>query len=144
MAANDGARRLTAKGRAQARRVGAFCADRGMTPEVVLTSPLVRARQTAELVADAFASRGLVEVPWAACGMRAEVAVGELRAFDRVDSLLLVGHQPDLGDLAASLLGMAGSGALRVRKALLAGITFDGRVASGTGVLDFFLPVRLM
>jgi phosphohistidine phosphatase SixA len=57
---------------------------------------------------------------------------------------MLVGHQPDLGGLAAALLGMPSVHPLRVRKALLIGIDASGGLATGAGTLQFFIPVRLM
>jgi phosphohistidine phosphatase SixA len=57
---------------------------------------------------------------------------------------MLVGHQPDLGALAAVLLGLTNVQSLRVRKALLAGIDTSVGLQTGAGTLQFFLPVRLM
>ena len=57
---------------------------------------------------------------------------------------MLVGHQPDLGALAAVLLGMTSVQALRVRKSLLLGIDLSHGISTGAGVLQFFVPVRMM
>jgi phosphohistidine phosphatase len=144
LAASDQARRLTPKGDEQALRVGKFCRRQGIEPAVVLSSPVTRAVQTAKLVAKSLPEAELVEVPWAKCGMDPWAAMDELKAYAKFPSVMLVGHQPDLGGLAAALLGMPSVHPLRVRKALLIGIDASGGLATGAGTLQFFIPVRLM
>ena len=144
LAASDRARRLTPKGEEQAIKVGKFCARHGLEPSVILSSPVVRARQTADRVARSLTGAELIEVPWAACGMDPWRAMEELGAYRSLPAVMLVGHQPDLGALAAVLLGMTQVQNLRVRKALLAGIDTAAGLQTGAGTLQFFLPVRLM
>lgn len=144
LAASDRARRLTPKGDEQALRVGKFCRKHGLEPGVVLSSPVTRALQTAKLVLGSLPGAELIEAPWAACGMDPLEAIEELKAFAASPSVMLVGHQPDLGALAASLLGLPEPQALRVRKALLVGIDLSRGVALRRGVLQFFLPVKMM
>lgn len=143
-AAADRDRRLTPKGDGQARRVGKFCRRQGLEPPVVLTSPVTRARQTAKLVLQSLPAAEMIEVPWAACGMDARGALGELQAFAGFPAVMLVGHQPDLGELASLLLGCPDPRALRVRKALLMGIDVPRGEPAGRGTLQFFLPVGMM
>ena len=142
MAASDSARRLTGKGEVQAGRTGKFCRKHGIVPDVILSSPVTRALQTAKIVAGNFESAELVEVPWAACGMDPFQAVDELEAYKKLSSAMLVGHQPDLGALAALLIGCDNVGALHVRKSLLCAI--DASRGFRHGVLEFFVPARLM
>jgi phosphohistidine phosphatase len=144
LAASDRARRLTPKGEEQAERVGKFCRKQGIAPAVILTSPVTRALQTAKLVAKSLADAELIEVPWAQCGMDPWAAMDELKAYAKFPSLMLVGHQPDLGALAAVLLGMDNVQHLHVRKALLAAIDASHGLSTGAGVLQFFVPVKLM
>lgn len=143
MASSDRARRLTPKGEQQAAKVGRYCAGHGIEPSVILSSPVVRARQTADLVAEGLPEAKLIEVPWAACGMDPWRAMEELGAYGKFPSVLLVGHQPDLGGLAAALLGLGDVRHLRVRKALLLGLELTA-CQTGAGTLQFFLPVKLM
>lgn len=142
-AASDEARRLTAKGEHQAVRVGKFCHRNGLVPALILTSPVTRALQTARLVARELPEVELLEAPWAACGMGCERACAELEACGKVDSVMLVGHQPDLGILAAFLLGAASAACLHVRKASLAALEVRTWRGGGAG-LEFFVPARLM
>lgn len=140
-AASDSDRCLTAKGISQAERTGEFCLRHGIKPEIILSSPVRRARQTAEIVARALDNTELLVAPWAACGMSPAVAAVELKACAKFSSVLLVGHQPDLGCLAGSLLG-SGDAPLHVRKSLLCAIETSRDLRRG--VLEFFIPVKLM
>ena len=144
LAKSDAARQLTPKGEQQAVKVGKFCAKHGIEPAVILSSPVVRARQTAGLVHQSLRGAELLEAPWAACGMDAFQAMEELAAYRQFPAVMLVGHQPDLGALAAVLLGMNNVQHLHVRKALLIGIDASHGLSTGAGVLEFFVPVKLM
>lgn len=142
-AASDRERELTPKGDEQARVVGEFCRRQAIRPELILTSPFRRTVQTAALVAAALGDGQPREAAFLASGMEPETALVELRAYERLASVMLVGHQPDLGMLAASLLGLKADGNLPVSKASLACIELD-HVTPGGGSLAFFLPARMM
>lgn len=142
-ATSDRSRRLTPKGEEQAAKVGNFCARHGIEPELILSSPVIRARQTADAVAERLSGAELIEVPWAACGMLPETFCGEIAAYKKFSSVMLVGHQPDLGLLAARLLGLAVAESLHVRKALLIGFEVSSWAIGGSR-LEFSVPVKLM
>jgi phosphohistidine phosphatase len=143
VAAHDDDRALSEKGILQARRVGRYCRTVAIVPELILTSPLRRARETAELFA-AEASAPRTEVaPFLACGMQPAKALKELAAWANVASLLLVGHEPDLGLLIAELLGISRPGRIHVRKASLALLTAD-KLAPGAARLEMFVPCRFV
>lgn len=142
LAASDHARRLTPKGEDQAERTGKFCRKHGIVPKVILTSPVTRALQTAKIVQESLSDFELIEVPWAACGMDPDTARDELRAYAKLNAVMLVGHQPDLGHLAATLLGCDNAGSLHVRKSLLCSIELSSDLRHG--VLEFFIPAKLM
>lgn len=142
LAASDHARRLTPKGEDQAERTGKFCRRHDVLPEVILSSPVTRALQTAKIVQESLSDSELIEVPWAACGMDPDTARDELRAYAKLNAVMLVGHQPDLGRLAATLLGCDNAGSLHVRKSLLCAIDLSPDLRHG--VLEFFIPAKLM
>jgi len=102
----DAARPLTAAGQEQVKSLAAGLQHKGIRPTVVLTSPLLRARQTAEgLVGEFAAPAPEVRIceDLAPGGKRRRITrfVKELGA----ESVALVGHEPDLGELAAWLIG---------------------------------------
>ena len=78
-----------------------------------------------------------------ASGMTPEAAFAGLQTYGWAESVLLVGHQPNLGQLAASLLGLNDAGGMEVGKATLIGLEVS-RLAPYAGSLAFFLPVEMM
>jgi len=98
----DELRRLTAAGRRQARELGRRLAADGVRPDAVLTSPLLRARETGEEIARATGAPCLADerlAPGATADDVRSVVAG------RGEQVVLVGHQPDLGRIAAALAG---------------------------------------
>jgi phosphohistidine phosphatase len=103
---DDGKRPLTSHGIARMRQV--VKGFRTLDPEInlVLTSPLVRARQTADiLVAGLSPAPDLSVEDTLAPGHRPETVVDGLSAYASLEVIALVGHEPDLGILAAWLIG---------------------------------------
>ena len=123
----DGERALTAVGRSRTRAVAERLVQLGLGCDQLVTSPLVRARQTADI---ALAAGLLVE---GSPSLRVDAAlapggdplplVAEFQraapAQNRLPRLALVGHEPDLGALAAQLIG-APEGAIVLKKAGIA------------------------
>jgi phosphohistidine phosphatase len=99
----DHERPLTRAGREQAARVAERLATTEPRPVAVLTSPLLRARQTAELIAEPLA---LVPEPDQRLGPGATAADVRAAVAGRSDAVV-VGHQPDCGSIAAELTGGA-------------------------------------
>jgi phosphohistidine phosphatase len=109
-AAKDGSdirRPLSPDGRKQAQRLAGRLADRGVSPDRIVTSPADRAFETAAALAGAL---GVNEAAIQIDGRIYDASeAGDLlrvvREFDSGESvLLLVGHQPVIGDLAMSLV----------------------------------------
>jgi len=101
----DGERTLVECGFKQARQAGMLLRETGGLPELVLTSPLVRARQTAETFCEAAGIDAPLVQPWIASGMKPETALAELRAFAEFRRVMLVGHEPDLSNLIHWICG---------------------------------------
>jgi phosphohistidine phosphatase len=141
-AANDHSRALSDKGRDQARKVARFCEAHDMQMSLVLTSPLRRAHETAQIVASTLRAEMLI-APWLASGMHPQSALEELRAYRTQSSVLIVGHEPDFSHLIAHLLGMPTNNAIHVRKASLHLLELD-IFRAGAATLQFSLPCKLM
>jgi phosphohistidine phosphatase SixA len=99
---DDPHRYLTNEGRRQARAVGH--AFRGQLPARVLTSPLTRTLQTAELIVRGAESDALVE-SYAPLAHSAGVRAVEAYLRDLDEDIVLVGHEPGISGLAAVLTG---------------------------------------
>jgi phosphohistidine phosphatase len=106
----DFQRELLDKGREQARRASRILNNAGLLPEIVLTSPLVRARQTADEFCTSAKIPGPVIQSWLASGMAPESAMAELAAFRDFKRVAIVGHEPDFSILVEWILGVTGGG----------------------------------
>lgn len=103
---DDTLRPLTDEGRARMRKVAKGLVRLGVKLDVILTSPLVRARQTAELVGAAFDGQPpILELPQLEPGTPYTELLDGLRKYARKKRVALVGHEPDLGIVASRLLG---------------------------------------
>lgn len=102
----DDLRHLTRRGRKQAAKLGRRLKKNRVRPAVLITSPLVRAVQTAELLAAELGSNILVTAHAGLSGTADATEVAELlRQSAAQRAVMLVGHEPQLSALAALLLG---------------------------------------
>ncbi len=98
----DELRPLTPAGREQARSLGERLRDSGVRPNAILTSPLLRARETAAALGREL---GLEAMPdeRLAPGATADAVASAVEG--RGDTVIVVGHQPDCSRIAAALSG---------------------------------------
>ncbi len=136
----DGARALVEKGRKQARRAAKLLKRAKLLPDIVLTSPLVRARQTADEFCETAGIPGAIIQGWLACGMNPQQALQELAAFGEFQHVAIVGHEPDFSELIAWLLGTSGGG-VEVKKGALA--CLHVLPPSRHGTLLYLVPPKL-
>ena len=111
--APDHARELTAKGHKQAAKTAAFLRQHLPDEHRILASPTARTRQTVAALTDHFTL-----APTIAPGASAQAVLHAARWPDAGGTVLIVGHQPTLGEVAAQLLG-CGSGSLSIKKGAL-------------------------
>jgi phosphohistidine phosphatase len=142
----DAERPLSLKGVKRTRKIAKGMRRLDLSFDVLLTSPLARARQTTDLVAAALSAEAFVEEM---SGLSPESTVEHLlfeltRYQDRSD-LLLVGHEPLLGNAAAHLLaGKSARGALNLefKKGGLCRIEIDALPLASPGRLHWFLTPK--
>ncbi len=136
----DAVRPLTEKGRLQSERLGLFLARASFRPDAILSSPRIRALETARLVA----------APLGAPVTVVEELGGPLD-LETVERILhwagdprrpvLVGHDPDFSSIAAELVGVS---ELPLRKAALVRIDLRRPAGPGRGILRWLLPPDLL
>ncbi len=131
----DEDRPLSAKGRRQASRLGSYLAALGFRADVVLTSPKVRARETAELAAAATGLR-VVEDGRLGSGATLDDVEEVLAAAGDPDSAVLVGHDPDFSEMVAELTGAS----IPVRKGAIVRLDAERPLRGGTAVLRWLIP----
>jgi phosphohistidine phosphatase len=98
----DELRPLTPEGREAARALGERLAAEGVRPDAVLTSPLLRARETAQELAR---PAGLDPEPDERLAPGATAEGVRAAAAERGETVVVVGHQPDCSQIAAALTG---------------------------------------
>lgn len=140
---DDRLRPLTAPGKAKSARAAKGLARLGLHPDLIVSSPFVRARQTAELLASAFRPKGLLELDEAlAPGGNPLPLLGKL-ARKGLPLVAFVGHEPSLSRLAATLVsGRPTGAALDLRKA--GGILIEVDSTGRRGGLLALLPPRVL
>jgi phosphohistidine phosphatase len=140
---DDSKRPLTDEGMSRMRRSARGLARIGVTIDIVLTSPLVRARQTAELVAGGLDPRpSLVNVDSLAPDGSYAAVLADLEKHGRRSRIALVGHEPMLGELAARLIGSRH--AIEFKKGAVCRIDIDDLPPAGPGDLRWMLTPKIM
>lgn len=101
----DEHRYLTLRGRESFRLTAKKMAKKGIMPDAIMTSPLVRALQTAEILAEALAFKGKLVVSSELAPRFDPTKLRRILAsFKGAHGLVLVGHEPDLGEVVGTLL----------------------------------------
>jgi phosphohistidine phosphatase len=98
----DELRQLTPEGKAQARALGELLRDEGLQADAILTSPLLRARETGEELARHL---GTEAEPDERLAPGADAEHVRAAVEGRGENVVAVGHQPDCGQIAAELTG---------------------------------------
>ena len=130
----DRDRKLMKRGRSDAPVLGAYMAHHGLTPDLVLVSPAKRAQETWALIAGAFAKpppRVSEERVYNASPEALVAVIGEAR---KAQTLLLVGHNPGLQDLAMRLIA---SGDVEMREQLKEKLPTSGLVVIDLPIDDW-------
>ena len=134
----DEVRPLSAKGRRQAKRLGRFLCGGPFRPGLILTSPKVRAEQTAQAVAKELDLKVHVDERLASgFGLR---SLNDLLSSIDDREIMLVGHDPDFSALLSILIGARG---MVMKKGALAVVDLVTPVVHGCGTLRFLVSPEL-
>jgi phosphohistidine phosphatase len=136
----DAERPLSGKGEKQSDRLGRFLAGVDFEPDVFLTSPKLRAAQTAERVAEAVGAKVKVDHRLAS-GVDLATVEAVLRDAGNPSRVVVVGHDPDFSDLVGELTGAPG---LEMKKGAIARIDVELPLRPGTGRLAWLVPPELL
>ena len=138
---SDAERPLTPEGERIIREEGAALARLGLQPDLILHSPLVRARQTAELVAQAL---GLADRAQAhdllSPGFDHKALKKLLREHAERESLMLVGHAPDMANVVEKITG----GAVKIKEGTVAHVKIEKPDESLKGTLIWLATAELL
>lgn len=96
---------LTRRGRIRFRKAAKSLATLGIDPDIILTSPMIRAVQTADILAEKLRYKGELAVSGLlAPGFQPDALNDLLKTNPRAREMVIVGHEPDLGLLSQALL----------------------------------------
>ena len=141
---DDSARPLSPAGMRRARKAAAGLKELSKAPDRVLTSPLVRARQTAQILTDVAGWPQALEVPELSPQAPAP-AVLTLLGKDRSKLVAVVGHQPGLGALlTVCLLGDGEVLPIEMKKSAVACVSFEGPPRAGRAALKWLATPRML
>lgn len=136
---DDSERPLTAEGRDKLRR--GLPGLRRMVPRIDLlaSSPFTRARETAELVGEAYGIDEIKTVDALVPDGALQDVQSWLQRRSSAKVVAIVGHEPQLGELVTWLMSGLREGRVEMKKAGAALIEFDGQPGPGVGVLRWLL-----
>lgn len=139
----DSERALTAEGKQKLRSLLRRLRKAGVRPALILTSPYLRARQTAEIAREELAPQALI-VPAQALSpaATAQEAWDEIRLYSNQPSVLCASHQPLCGELSALLLG-APELQIDFKKGAVIGIEVNASAAQPRGYLKWLVTPKL-
>ena len=140
---NDALRPLTPAGKRKFRKAARGLVTVLPKSAALLSSPFVRARQTAELLAREMGCKKIVDVRVLASGEPAHEVFSMLRAR-KEEAVVLVGHEPNLSTLLSACLHDRARLKIDFRKGGAACIEFTGRIEPGRACLIGFLPPRVL
>lgn len=107
----------------------------------IISSPLIRAVQTAEIVANAYKlSNKIIIDKRLSPGSTTENVVDLVQEISGSE-IALVGHEPDFSEHVSNLISSSGAN-IEFKKGMIAKINFNGKVRLGKGILEFLIPAK--
>lgn len=139
----DEDRPLTVRGIERMREIAVRLADRGVQVERIWSSPLLRARQTADVLAPLWTTGRVVDVVSELAPGHAPARVGAaLAARPGCTAVAIVGHEPQVGMFTAWMIGADAS--LPFKKGGVARVDFPDGIAAGQGQLAWLVTPKLV
>jgi phosphohistidine phosphatase len=139
---DDALRALTAKGRRRMHGAAEGLLRACDPPDLLATSPLVRATDTAAIIAEVSGKLTPVSVPELRPGAGADAVLAWLRKLPPDHLVAAVGHEPDLGLTASVLLGARREPFLTFKKGGAALLSIPPGIVAGTATLEWLLTPR--
>jgi phosphohistidine phosphatase len=141
--ADDAARSLSPAGIRRSRKAAAGLKELCKVPDRFLSSPLIRAKETAKILSEVAGWPTAEIAPELTPGKGAAAVLTRL-AKDRSKRIALVGHQPDLSALLAACLLNDSNVPIEMKKNAVACLSFDGRARAGSAVLKWLATPRML
>ena len=141
---DDVNRELTADGKTRMKEIARGLRSAGFVPDWIITSPLVRALQTAEIVTKVMGAEAPDVCDGLAPGGAPEALLSFLAKHPERKKVLAVGHEPGISETAARLLGASRHSGLAFKKGGCCLIAFDQFPPKPSGRLAWWLTPRIL
>jgi phosphohistidine phosphatase len=142
---DDSQRPLTEKGREKMRKIASALKELSVNPDLILSSPFVRAAQTAEVLSkimkykkDIAYSDALIPVG------SADTLIGEINEKYTVDELVLVGHEPSLSALVGTLTGGGPEISINLKNGGVCCLSADDLHVERKATLEWLLTPKIL
>jgi phosphohistidine phosphatase len=141
---DDSLRPLTKKGRDKMKKIAAALKGLGVKPDLVVSSPYVRASQTAAVLAKTLNYKEqLVYSDFLMPMVDPDNMIGEINEKFSVDELMLVGHEPNLSSLASFLLGGTTDISINIKKGGVCCLSVDDLSNDRKTVLEWLVTPKI-
>ena len=141
---SDERRALTDEGRNRMREIVKGLIKLGVQIDLIITSPLVRAIETAEIVSTGLelSKKEMRQTLNLAPGGSIEALFAEIKTHSEVESVALVGHQPDLGNIISKIISDDGDAAIQLKKGSVCCLNISETVPALRGEVVWLLAPR--
>jgi len=141
----DAGRRLTPKGRSEIEGVATWMAAQGIAPDLIATSPLTRAEETAAIVAEGLGlQKRLKRWDLLAPGSSVDAICHAIDGVADLDAVLLVGQEPQLSALIGRIIAGTEDAGIAMTKGALAKIRNYSFHAHPSGELHWLMTAKQM
>lgn len=142
---DDSTRPLSDKGEKEHKQISKVMLEMGLTFDRILSSPYDRAKETAKITKKVFDIGEKMERSELLADRFSVMAlIAHLKNYDQNETILLVGHEPDMSVLANALLRPGVPMSIDFKKSGIMGLSFSTYPDKGNGTLEFFLRPRLL
>jgi phosphohistidine phosphatase len=142
---DDSQRPLTEKGCEKMTRIASALQAIGVEPDLIVSSPYVRARQTAEILAQGLKYKQEIELNEALISVGAvDALIGEINEKYSVQELVLVGHEPNLSALLGTLTSGNPEMAVTLKKGGVCCLEADDLRVERAASLEWLLTPKIL
>jgi phosphohistidine phosphatase len=142
----DETRPLTKKGKKKMKDIAKGLSDMDIQFDRIVTSPLVRCSETADILSKCCVDKKSVEpIDALRPGGSSDELIGYLNALDGVNTVAIVGHEPFLSEFASYCLAKSKNSFIDLKKGGIIALEFGGMIKPGTGKLCWMMePSQLI
>jgi len=141
---DDSLRPLTEKGREKMKKIAAALKTLGVKPDLIVSSPYIRASQTASILAKTFKYKEEIAYSDSLVPMGdSDDMIGEINEKYSVDELMLVGHEPNLSTLASILLSGSPDISINFKKGGICCLSVDDLHYDRKAVLEWLVTPKI-